>query len=200
MYTFNNPLYFYALFKFTFTSIEYDQKFRISYLVLATIFSLFALKEAGWELANRCWLWSGGRSWPGSRTRIRSRAWWTRSGPLTTITGSTSGDEPNSATRRGSVEGLTVSSIQTVGNSRRVVGNAEIDADVVGEAASTVIGGDERGRRVGVRCADQAAIGHCIAEANAEQVVGAAGAARAVYRLDSRIGLPSGTNVKAVDL
>lgn len=151
-------------------------------------------------MANRCRFWSRSRSRPGSRTRIRSRAWWTRSGPLTTITGSTSGDEPNSATRRGSVEGLTVSSIQTVGNSRRVVGNAEIDADVVGEAASTVIGGDERGRRVGVRCADQAAIGHCIAEANAEQVVGAAGAARAVYRLDSRIGLPSGTNVKAVDL
>jgi len=119
---------------------------------------------------------------------------------LSTITGSTSGDEPNSTIRRGAVEGLTVNPIQTVGYSRRVVGGAEVSADVVGEAASTVISGNERGRRVGVRCADQAAIGHCITEANAEQVVGAAGAARAVYRLDSRIGLPSGTNVKAVDL
>ena len=108
--------------------------------------------------------------------------------------------QTNSAIRGGAIEGLTVGTVQTVGYSRRVVGGAEVSADVVGETTTTVIGGNEGGRRVGVRCADQAALGDSIAEADAEQVVGTSSATRPVYRLDSRIGLPGGTNVKAIDL
>jgi len=52
--------------------------------------------------------------------------------------------------------------------------DAEVSADVVGEATNTVLVGDDHGRCIGVRCADQAALGNGIAEANGEQVVEAA--------------------------
>jgi len=108
--------------------------------------------------------------------------------------------QSNSAIRRRTVEGSAVGSVQPVAYSRRVVGQIKVDTCIVGEVTSVIIDRDECSRRVGVHCVNQIALGNGIAEAYAEQVVGASGATSAVYQLDSRVRLTSGADIKAKDL